>query len=105
MSNDELEKLKRERLRKMQQGSNQQQIQEEQARQQLKKIASQILTKEARSRLANIRIAKPDMASTIELRLVQLYRMGSINEKITDEQLKNMLKKLQENKGSTNIKY
>ena len=105
MSNDELEKLKRERLRKMQQGSNQQQIQEEQARQQLKKIASQILTKEAKSRLANIRIAKPDMASTIELRLVQLYRMGSINEKITDEQLKNMLKKLQENKGSTNIKY
>ncbi len=105
MSNDELEKLKRERLRKMQQGSNQQKMQEEQARQQLKKIASQILTKEAKSRLANIRIAKPDMASTIELRLVQLYRMGSINEKITDEQLKNMLKKLQENKGSTNIKY
>ncbi len=106
MSEDELEKLKREKMKKAQRGNNQsREMQEQQARKRLKKIASQILTDEARSRLGNIRVANPDMASTIELRLVQLHKMGSINGKITDDQLKNMLKKLQENKDSTNIKY
>ena len=106
MSEDELEKLKREKMKKAQRGNNQsREMQEQQARKRLKKIASQILTDEARSRLGNIRVANPDMASTIELRLVQLHKMGSINGKIMDDQLKNMLKKLQENKDSTNIKY
>jgi len=105
---DKLEKLKEEKLKQMQGGNSQANMrkqQEEQARQRLKKIASQILTKEARSRLGNIRTARPELASQIEMQLVQLYRSGSIRDKITDEQLKDLLKKVQESKDSTNIKY
>ncbi|MDY6777094.1 MAG: DNA-binding protein [Candidatus Nanohaloarchaea archaeon] len=106
---DDLEELKKKKMQEMQQGSGSEQLQEqqkEQARKKLKKIASQILTKEARSRLGNIRAAKPDLASQIEMQLVQLYRMGQINDKITDEQLKELLKKIQESdEDSPDIKY
>lgn len=107
MSNKDLEKLKKEKLKQMQGGNsaNMQKQQEEQARKRLKKIASQILTDEARSRLGNIRVAKPELASQIEMQLVQLYRSGSIRDKITDDQLKDLLKTVQDSKDSTNIKY
>lgn len=107
MSDDKLKRLKEEKMRQMSNspGHNAQKQQEQQAKERLKKIASQILTKEARSRLANIRVARPELASNIELRLVQLYKSGSIRDKITDEQLKELLKKVQKSKGSTNIKY
>lgn len=110
MDDDELEKLKKQKMQEAAGGQDaaaMQEQQEEQARKQLKQIASQILTDEAQSRLGNIRAAKPDMAAQIEMQLVQLYRMGQIKDKITDEQLKQILKKLQEEEDSNepDIKY
>ncbi len=108
---DDIDELKKQRLQQMQKegaaasGPDMQEMKEQQMRQQLKQIASQILTKEARSRLGNVRAAKPDLASKIELQLVQLHKAGQIRDKITDEQLKQLLKKIQESKDSTEIKY
>lgn len=106
---DELREKRKEQLQGQDQSvedlQNMQEQQEEQMREQLKQIASQILTKEARSRLGNIRAAKPDLAAQIELQLVQLYRMGQIKDKITDEQLKELLKRIKDSGRERDIKY
>lgn len=106
---DDLDELKKEKLKQMQgQGQAQaqaQQQQEQQLRQQMKKLASKILTDEARSRLGNLRTAKPELASQIEAQLVQLHRAGQIPDKITDEQLKELLKKVQESDEQRDIKF
>ncbi|MDY6771017.1 MAG: DNA-binding protein [Candidatus Nanohaloarchaea archaeon] len=109
---DDLDELKKKKMAKMQGNDDTnpidaQQREEEQMRQKLKKIASQILTDEARSRLGNIRAADEDLAAKIELQLVQLYKAGQIQDEITDEQLKQILQKIQEaeESNSRDIKH
>jgi programmed cell death protein 5 len=63
----------------------------------------QILTPEARSRLANIRLTKPEYVDQIEVQLIQLAQMGKIQSKITDQQLKELLRKLAGQKKEINI--
>ena len=65
----------------------------------------QILTPEARSRLANIRLTRPEFVDQIELQLIQLAQMGRVKAKITDEQLKELLKKLAGQKRDINITW
>ena len=62
---------------------------------QLKKIVLlKILTKEARERLSRIKLVKPEMATQLELYLVQLYQSGKIKSEINEEQLKLILESL-----------
>src|SRR5512145_997537 len=72
---------------------------------QKKQAMMQILTPEARSRLANIRLTKPDFVDQIELQLIQLAQMGRVQSKITDEQLKELLKKVAGQKRDINISW
>ncbi|NYB51613.1 MAG: DNA-binding protein [Methanobacteriaceae archaeon] len=65
----------------------------------------QILTPEARSRLANLRLTKPEFVDQIELQLIQLAQMGRIKSKITDQQLKELLRKLSGQKREINITW
>lgn len=102
---DDLEKIKEQKMQQMQGQQQGQQQQEEQLRKQMKQLASEILTDEAQSRLGNLRAAKPELASQIEAQLVQLHRAGQIRDEITDEQLKDLLKKVQESDEERNIKY
>lgn len=110
---DDLEELKKKKMEQMSGGESAggqmdaQEQQKEQMRKQLKQIASQIMTKEARSRLGNIRAADEDMAAKIELQLVQLHKAGQIRDKITDDQLKEILKKIKEaeDDNSMDIKH
>jgi len=80
---------------------------QEQARQQLeaqkRQAMMQILTPEARGRLANLRLTKPEMVDQIELQLIQLVQMGRVKSKITDDQLKELLKNLAGQKREINI--
>ncbi|MDY6789247.1 MAG: DNA-binding protein [Candidatus Nanohaloarchaea archaeon] len=101
MSGNEL----RDKMEKARKKKEMQEQQQEQVRKQLKKIASKILTKKARSRLGNLRAAKPELASQIEMQLVQLYKAGQIQDEINDDQLKRLLKKLQQSGEERNIKY
>ena len=84
------EEIKRAMLQKKMQDS-----QLEDAQKQLKDIVSNILDKNARQRLANLRVVKPDIAMQLELYLAQLYQMGQIKH-ITEEQLIQILKKITE---------
>ncbi len=114
MSDDALDALKQEKLQQLQQaqtspqdaGVDQEEQLRKQLREQVKRIAAQFFTAKARDRLNNVRTVKPELAQQIEMYLVQLHRAGQINGEITDDQLKNMLKKLQDtNTRERTIKY
>jgi len=50
-----------------------------------------ILTPEARSRLDNLRLVKPELVESIENQLITLAQSGRIKVPITDEELKKIL--------------
>jgi programmed cell death protein 5 len=83
---DELEQLKiqREQLKRLEELK--------------REILMKILTKEARERLANVRIANPQLAEQVELYLFQVYQQGLLKEQIDDEKLKELLKTLTKKK-------
>ncbi len=63
----------------------------------------QILDQDARARLANIRMVKPDLAGTVENYLLGLAAQGRIQEQITDERLKQILLSIQQPKREFKI--
>lgn len=67
-------------------------------------ILKKILSKEAMERLARVRLVKPELASELELYLIQLYQAGKIKEEISEEQIKLILGKLSEKKKFRIIK-
>jgi len=104
---NDVEELRRRRLAELQARLEEQRRQEELRRQYeiQKRIALQhILTPEARSRLANIRTARPEFAEQIELQLIQLAQQGRITSQITDAQLREILRKIQERRRVTRIR-
>ncbi|ADM28212.1 DNA-binding TFAR19-related protein [Ignisphaera aggregans DSM 17230] len=66
----------------------------EEARRQ--EILRTILTPEARERLANIKLVRPEIAKAVEDRLIVLALQGRINRPITDEELKAILSEIYE---------
>jgi programmed cell death protein 5 len=61
---------------------------------QKKQILGQIMTPEARQRLANLKLTKPEMVNQIEIQLIQSAQAGSLRGKVTDEQLKVLLRQI-----------
>jgi programmed cell death protein 5 len=62
------------------------------------------LTSDARQRLANVKMVRPDLASTIEEYVIQLVSAGKLTKAIDDEQVKQMLAALQERKREIKIR-
>jgi programmed cell death protein 5 len=62
------------------------------------------LTSEARQRLANIRMVKPQIAQTIEDYIVQMASSGKLKQVINDDQLKELLGSIQGKKREFSIK-
>lgn len=88
-----------------QQQAAQQQAAQQQAEMeaQLKQAMKQILTPEARGRLDNLRLTKPELVMNIEIQLLQSAQAGSLRGKVTDEQLKVLLKNLMGQKREIHI--
>ena len=61
---------------------------------QKKQILGQIMTPEARNRLANLKLTKPELVNQIEIQLIQSAQAGSLRGKVTDEQLKVLLRQI-----------
>jgi programmed cell death protein 5 len=104
---EDIEELRRRKMLELQARATEAQRQEELRRQyevQKRLALQQILTPEARSRLANIRAAKPEFAEQIELQLIQLAQSGRIASQITDAQLKEILRRVQERKRDIKIR-
>lgn len=64
-----------------------------------------ILTSEARQRLANVKMVKPDVAGLIEDQIIQLASTGKVKRPITDEELKQFLAALQQPKKDFKIRW
>lgn len=103
----EIEELRRRKMLEYQTQLQEQQRQVELRRQyeiQKRAAIQQILTPEARSRLANIRAVKPEFAEQLEIQLIQLAQSGKLGSKITDSQLKEILNRLQTRKREFKIR-
>ncbi len=59
-------------------------------------IIRMALTSEARQRLTNVRMVKPEIAKTIEEYVIQLVSSGRLKNVIDDEQLKMLLASMTE---------
>ena len=96
-SDEELQRLREKRMLEMQ---AQQQQQEEvqrvnaEAEAQKQALLRQILTPEARQRMANIKMVRPDFANQLEMRLIQLAQSRRVALPINDETLKKLLAQL-----------
>ncbi len=99
------EEIKKRIQQKMQASLEQQQQtqQMQQTEEVLKKVMSQVLDMKARERLSNMKLVNPEVAMQLQMYLAQLYQSGQLRERITDEQLVMILRKLTE-KRETKIK-
>jgi programmed cell death protein 5 len=106
---DELEQLRRKKMEEIQRSNSERQMSDEQQKAQeaerarRQQILRQILDPEARERLANVRLVKPDLAENVENQLIQLYGMGRINRIITDPEIRDILSKMNETRRETKI--
>ena len=62
------------------------------------------LTSEARQRLANVRMVRPDLANAVEEYVIQLASSGKLRSAVEDEQVKQMLATLQGKKRDITIR-
>ena len=100
------EELERIRQRKMEELQRRIAEEEERARRELERQAAMrvILTPEARQRLANLRLVKPELVAQLEEQLIQLANTGRIKMPITDETLKQILLRLSSSRRRIRIR-
>ncbi|RJE23209.1 dsDNA-binding protein PDCD5 [Aspergillus sclerotialis] len=105
MADAELEEIRRARLAQLQQQGNSQgsgQNSQDEQRKQVEAerrsaILNQILDPAAADRLGRIRLVKESRAVDIENRLIMLAQTGQLRQKVTEEQLKDLLNAIAEN--------
>jgi len=62
-----------------------------------------LLSPQARLRLTNVRMVKPELASMVENYLIGMASQGKLNTQISDEQLKQILQSIQQPKRDFKI--
>ena len=70
---------------------------------QKEQILKQILSSEARSRLHNIKMVKPELADLVEQYLIGMATQGKIPGQLSDDQLKQILLSIQQPKRDFKI--
>ncbi len=83
---------------------NNEQPDEEQISTQKDMLLKQILSGEARLRLNNVKMVKPELANLVENYLLGLASQGKTQGQITDDQLKQILMSAQQPKKDFKIK-
>ena len=107
----ELDDLRQKRMqellaRQQSQGAQEQvqrQLQEAELEKQIHFIISKILSPDARERLGNIRVARPDFARQVEVLLIQLHQAGKLPANISDENFKTILGSIKSQQRDTKI--
>jgi programmed cell death protein 5 len=92
----ELEALLRKRASEMQQKAIKEEQRKAELESQKEAILRVILTQEARLRLKNVKLVRPELAEAIENQLIALAQSGRLKTPITDEELKEILAKIDE---------
>jgi programmed cell death protein 5 len=109
---DRLEKLRQEKLQELkeqQQAGSQEQAEaqqaaQEQAEAQKEALLRQHLTDGARQRLNAVQMSKPEFAEQVERQIVALAQSGRIQDRIDEDQMKSLLKELQPDSKSFDIR-
>ena len=108
MSEDEMDELRKRRLEQLQsqiiEAQRRAEAQQEYDMQKQQALRT-VLTPEARSRLNNIKMVKPNLANQIELQLIQLAQSGRIQTPITDKQVKNLLKQITSRQRDSKVEF
>jgi len=102
-----MDELRKRRLMELQRrlAEEQQRAQEQQQIEiQKQALLRRILTPEARRRLTNLKMVKPEFAEQLELQLIQLAQLGKMSIPVTDEQLKEILVRLQSGRRDFKIR-
>lgn len=107
---DELERLREERMEQLQdqaeaeQAEEQMEAQRQQAEAQKQAILRQHLTDGARKRLNTLKMSKPQHAERVEQQMIALARSGRIPGKIDEEKMKELLRELKPDSKSFDIR-
>jgi programmed cell death protein 5 len=107
MSDEALEEIRRRKLLALQQKITDEQRQaqaEQQLEMQKQELLRQILSPEARQRLTNLKMVKPEFTEQLELQLIQLAQAGKLPIPLSDAQLKQILIQLQSRKREPKIR-
>ena len=107
MSEEEIEELRKRKLLELRRrlAEEQQRIQvQQQIEIQKQALLRRILTSDARRRLTNLKMVKPEFAQQLELQLIQLAQQGKINIPVTDKQLKEILARIQSGRRDFKIR-
>jgi len=94
---DELDALRQKKLQELQMRAHQEAAVQEQNKQleaQRQMLMRQLLTPEARERLANLRMTRPDVVESVENQLIMLVQQGRITQQIDDYTLRQILRKV-----------
>jgi len=94
---EQLEAIRRRRMEEIQQAQLNRSAQDQMSRQaqaQKQLVLRQILTPEARERLARIELAYPELTESIEGQLVQLAQSGRVQQVIDDVTLQQILRRI-----------
>ena len=103
---DELDALRRRKLQELEYRAQQESVAQEQSKQmdaQKQALMRQLLTPEARERLANLRMTRPDIVDSVENQLITLVQSGRINQQIDDYTLRQILRKIMPKKREIKI--
>jgi len=103
---DELDALRRRKLQELEYRAQQESVAQEQSKQmdaQKQALMRQLLKPEARERLANLRMTRPDIVDSVESQLITLVQSGRINQQIDDYTLRQILRKIMPKKREIKI--
>jgi programmed cell death protein 5 len=111
MDDEELEEIRRRKMAQIQgqiqDAQRQQEMQEVNAQKQA--ILRKILSPEARQRLTNIAMVRPEFAAQLEMQLIQLAQSGQLARlgtlPLSDENFKSILTRLSGKKQDIKIKH
>ena len=106
---EELREQKRKELEQRQQGQSAQdqeaqEAAQQQAEAQKEAMLKQHLTDGARQRLNAVQMSKPEFAEKVEQQIIALARSGRIQDRIDEDQMKALLKELQPESQSFDIR-
>ncbi len=107
MSDEELEELRKRKLSALQRQMSDEQRNtqmQQQLEAQKQALLRSILTPEARQRLTNLKMVRPEFTEQLELQLIQLAQQGKIPIPLSDQQLRQILVQLQSRKREPQIR-
>ncbi|AOL16035.1 DNA-binding protein [Sulfolobus sp. A20] len=93
---EELQEILRRRAMQEQRRMEEERKRKAEVEAQKEALLRAILTSEARLRLNNVKLVKPELAESLENQLIALAQSGRIKVPITDEELKQILAQISE---------